>query len=87
MDKSNKLEDWTDDEIAKLKTFWEGKIGQKYKKRLTALKDDVLDVCIWAPEPERVTRFGGIACGYESVLQDIDMLIKSEKKKEEPAKK
>lgn len=87
MDNSNKLDDWTDEEVSQLKTLWESDIAKKYKKRIEDLKKDVLNVCMFSPDKDQVVRFAGIACGYESVLQDIEMLIKSKKKEKEDAAK
>lgn len=87
MDKQNKIEDWTDEEVAELKKFCESKTGKKYIKRLKDLKDEVVKVCIYNPDPKVVTRFAGIACGYESVIDDIEMLSRSKKKEDKGTKK
>ena len=87
MDKQNKLDDWTDEEVAELKKFCESPVGKKYIKRLKDLKEDVVRVCIYSPERDVVTRFAGIACGYESAIEDIQMLSKSKKKEEDKGTK
>ena len=85
MAKSTKLDDWTDEEVRELKNLWESEIGKKYRKRIEDLKKDVLNVCMYSPEPDVVARYAGIACGYDATLDDIEALINS--KKEETAKK
>lgn len=88
----SKMDDWTDQEVAELKKLWESEIGKKYLKRMKDTQDEVLHVCMGAPDPDTVIRYAGIACGYESVMQDIESLIKSERgevkeEKEQKAKK
>ena len=84
MAKSNKLDDWTDEEVKELKKFWESEVGKKYRKRIDDLKKDVLNVCMYSSNPDEVARYAGIACGYDVTLDDIEALINP--KKEDAAK-
>lgn len=87
MAKSDKLEDWTDEEIKELKKLWESPVGKKYIKRIEDLKKNLLNVCMYSSDRDEVARYVAIACGYDATLDDIDALVNSKKEEKEGAAK
>lgn len=83
------MDKWSKEEMAELKKFWEGEIGKKYLKRMKDTKKQLLQAAMGANTPDEAFRFAAIANGFDSVLQDIEAVVKADKKeeKEDAAKK
>ena len=74
-------------ELADFKRFWESPVGEKYMKKLKNTKDQLLDASMGSASRDEICRYALIANGFESVLQDIKMLIEAKKEEEKPKKK
>lgn len=74
--------------MAELRKFWVGEIGKKYKKRMEDTRKELLQAAMGQTEPNMALRYAAIANGFDSVIQDIEAVIKEvEKEKEGAAKK
>ena len=93
MDKQSKnnqgseFEKWTKDEMAELKKFWSGAIGKKYIKRMEATKKQLLQAAMGSVVAEDAFRYAAIANGFDSVLQDIEAVVKVDEKEDKGTKK
>ena len=83
------MDKWSKEEMAELKKFWEGEIGKKYLKRMEDTKKQLLQAAMGSNVPDEAFRYAAIANGFDSVLQDIEAVVKADKKeeKEDTAKK
>lgn len=82
------MDKWSKEEMAELRKFWVGEIGKKYKKRMEDTRKELLQAAMGQTEPNMALRFAAIANGFDSVIQDIEAVIKEvEKEKEAAAKK
>lgn len=81
------MDKWSKDERAQFKKFWEGEIGKKYLKRLKETKKQLLNASMGARTPDEAFRFSMIGNGFQSVIEDIDMMQKEPEEKEDAAKK
>lgn len=92
-----KEKQWSEDERAEFRKFWDSKVGQKYIQRIKDTKEDALNVCMGTTEPDVINHYAGIANGFYTMLLDIEAIGKSEaerkaeeeklNKKEDAAKK
>ena len=93
MDKQSKdnqgceFEEWSKDEMAELKKFWKGEIGKKYIKRMEATKKQLLQAAMGSVDSESAFRYAAIANGFDSVLQDIEAVVKIDEKEDKGEKK
>lgn len=74
-------------ELADFKRFWEGEVGQKYIKKMQETKKQLLEAAMGSVDRDYVYRSTAIANGFESVLQDIDALLKNKEEEEKKAAK
>lgn len=74
-------------ELADFKRFWEGEVGQKYIKKMQETKKQLLEAAMGSVDRDYVYRSTAIANGFESVLQDIEALIKNKEEEEKKAAK
>lgn len=74
-------------ELADFKRFWEGEVGQKYIKKMQETKKQLLEAAMGSVDRDYVYRSTAIANGFESVLQDIDALIKNKEEEEKKSAK
>lgn len=82
------MDKWSKEEMTLLRQFWKGDIGKKYIKRIEDTRKQLLQCAMGAPTQEEASRYAWIANGFDSVLQDIEAVVKNvDKKKEEAAKK
>ena len=81
------MDNWSKEEMAKLRKFWKGDIGKKYIKRMEDTKKQLLQAAMGTPTRDDVVRYVAIANGFDSVLQDIEAVVNLEKEKEGAAKK
>ena len=94
MDNLPEEKQWSKEEKAEFRKFWESPIGKKYIQRIKDSKEGELDICMGVNEPDVICRHAGIANGFNSILLDIEYLGKTEeelkkekKEREEAAKK
>ena len=80
------MDKWSKEEMAELKKFWKGEVGQKYIKRMEDTKTQCLQMAMGSMESETAFKYTNIANGFDSVLQDIEAVCNDEKKKEEAEK-
>lgn len=74
-------------ELADFKRFWEGDVGKKYIEKMKRTKEQLLEASMGSMEPNTAASYSHIANGFDSVLKDIEALIKAtEEKKEAKAK-
>lgn len=74
-------------ELADFKRFWEGEIGQKYKEKMERTKEQLLDASMGSIDRNQSAYYSAVANGVNSIVKDIEALIKAaEKKKEAKAK-
>lgn len=81
------MDNWSKEEMAELRKFWKGDIGKKYIKRMKDTRKQLLQASMGQVEPNAAFRFAAIANGFDSVLQDIEAVIESEKEEKEAAAK
>lgn len=85
--KSNKEDEYTFStaELADFKRFWEGEVGEKYKKKIERTKEQLLETAMGSVDKDYIVRSVCIANGLESILLDIKATIQNvnEKAKEE----
>ena len=87
MDTLPKEKQWSEDERAEFRKFWDGKIGQKYLQRIKDSKEDALNVCMGTTDRDVICHYAGVANGFNSLLFDIEFIGKSEaERKAEEAK-
>ena len=79
--------EWSKDELAQFKKFWEGPIGKKYIERMEETKKQLLQHAMGSYQPDDAFRHSLIANGFDSILQDIQMLCSDKKDKKEDAAK
>lgn len=93
MDKQSKnnrggeFEEWSKDELAQLRKFWQGEIGKKYIKRIKATKKQLLQMAMGSSTGEAALRYAAIANGFDSVLQDIEAVVNLNEKEDKGTKK
>lgn len=74
-------------ELADFKRFWEGDIGKKYIDKMKRTKDQLLEAAMGSADRDGSAYYAHIANGVDSIVKDIDALIKAtEEKKEAKAK-
>lgn len=81
------MDNWSKEEMAELKKFWESEIGQKYIKRMNDTKEQLFKAAMGSTAAEDAFRYASIANGFDSVVQDIEAVIKEVGKEEEGAAK
>ena len=81
------MDNWSKEEMAELRKFWKGDIGKKYIKRIEDTRKQLLQAAMGTNNRDEAFRFASIANGFDSILQDIEALIKSEEKEKEGAAK
>ena len=75
-------------EQADFKRFWEGDVGHKYIEKMERTKEQLLDASMGSMDRNQSAYYSAVANGVNSVLKDIEALIKAaEDKKEAKAKK
>lgn len=72
------MDKWSKEERNQLCKFWKGKIGKKYIERMEETRKQLLQHSMCSAEPNEAFRYSCIANGFDSVLQDIEMVIKAE---------
>lgn len=77
------MDKWSKEEMKELRDFWKGDIGKKYIKRMEDTKKQLLQAAMGSVNRDEVCRYTAIATGFDSVLQDIEAVIDSTKKKKE----
>lgn len=77
------MDKWSKEEKTELCKFWKGKIGKKYIERMEETKKLLLQHAMSSAEPNDAFRHSCIANGFDSVLQDIEMVLEWEKKEKE----
>lgn len=81
---------FTREELADFKRFWESEVGKKYMKKIKDTKEQLLDAAMGSVDESYVFRSTGIANGFQSVIIDIESMIRAfddGAKKEETAEK
>ena len=86
MDNLPEEKQWSEDEKAEFRKFWDSPIGQKYIQRIKDSKEGELDICMGVNDPEIVCRHAGIANGFNSILLDIEHLGKTKAELEKEQK-
>ena len=81
------MDKWSKEEINELRNFFQGEVGKKYIKRMEETKKQLLQSAMGAINPDEAFRYSAIANGFESVLQDIEMIMKLDKKEGKATKK
>ncbi|MBO7720108.1 hypothetical protein J6S35_00515 [Candidatus Saccharibacteria bacterium] len=81
------MDKWSKDEMAELKKFWEGKIGKKYIQRMEDTKKQLLQAAMGSTDRDSAFRYAAIANGFDSVLQDIEAVVKIDEKEDKGGKK
>lgn len=81
------MDKWSKEEMTELRKFWQGEIGKKYIKRMEDTKKQLLQASMGSAEPNAAFRYAAIANGFDSVLQDIEAVVKEEEKEEAAKKK
>ena len=81
------MDNWSKEEMAELRKFWQGEIGKKYIKRMEDTRKQLLQAAMGSDNADSAFRFSAIANGFDSVLQDIEAVINAEKKEEATKKK
>ena len=81
------MDKWSKDEMAELKKFWKGKIGKKYIQRMEDTKKQLLQAAMGSTDPDSAFRYSAIANGFDSVLQDIEAVVKADEKEDKGEKK
>lgn len=81
------MDKWSKDEMTVLRNFWKGDVGKKYIKRMEDTKKELLQAAMGQVEPEAAFRYTCIANGFDSVLQDIEAVVNTEKKEGAAKKK
>ena len=81
------MDKWSKDEMAELKKFWTGKIGKKYIQRMEDTKKQLLQAAMGSTTAEAALRYSAIANGFDSVLQDIEAVVKIDEKEDKGTKK
>lgn len=81
------MDNWSKEEMAELRKFWKGEIGKKYIKRMEDTRKQLLQTAMGSDNPDNAFRFSAIANGFDSVLQDIEAVIKAEEEEKEGAAK
>lgn len=81
------MDKWSKDEMAELKKFWTGKIGKKYIQRMEDTKKQLLQASMGSTTAEAAFRYSAIANGFDSVLQDIEAVVKVDEKEDKGTKK
>lgn len=74
-------------ELADFKRFWEGEVGEKYKKKIERTKTQLLEAAMGTADKDYVFRSVCIANGLESILLDIKATIANVDKTNEEEKK
>ena len=80
---------FTEAELADFKRFWQSEVGEKYMKKMKDTKDSLLDAAMGSMDNDYILRATAIANGFQSVIVDIESIIKAhdDKTKKEVAKK
>lgn len=74
-------------ELSDFKRFWEGEVGQKYKEKMDRTKEQLLDAAMGSVDKNQSSYYAAVANGVNSILKDIEALMKAtEEKKEAKAK-
>lgn len=81
------MDKWSKDEMAELKKFWSGKIGKKYIQRMEDTKKQLLQAAMGSTDRDSAFRYAAIANGFDSVLQDIEAVVKADEKEDKGEKK
>ena len=81
------MDSWSKEEIQELKNFWKGDIGKKYIKRMEDTRKQLLQAAMSTNNRDEAFRFASIANGFDSVLQDIEAVVKEEKEEKDTTKK
>lgn len=81
------MDKWSKDEMAELKKFWSGKIGKKYIQRMEDTKKQILQAAMGSADRDSAFRYAAIANGFDSVLQDIEAVVKTDEKEDKGTKK
>ena len=81
------MDNWSKEEMAELRKFWKGDIGKKYIKRMEDTKKELFQAAMGSRTGEDALRFASIANGFDSVLQDIEAVVNTEKQEKEDAAK
>ena len=81
------MDKWSKEEMTVLRTFWEGDIGKKYIKRMEDTRKQLLQAAMGSATSEEAFRYAAIANGFDSVLQDIEAVVNSNKEEKEDAAK
>lgn len=81
------MDKWSKDEMAELKKFWTGAIGKKYIQRMEDTKKQLLQAAMGSTTAEAALRYSAIANGFDSVLQDIEAVVKIDEKEDKGTKK
>ena len=69
---------WSEEERAEFRKFWDSEVGQKYIQRIKDSKDEALNVCMGRTEAEVINHYAGYANGFNSLILDIEFLGKTE---------
>ena len=70
-------------ELKDFKTFWEGDIGKKYIEKMKRTKEQLLEAAMGSMDRDGSASYAHIANGFDSVLKDIEALVKAADEKEE----
>lgn len=74
-------------ELVEFKRFWEGDIGKKYIDKMKRTKEQLLEAAMGSMDRDGSASYAHIANGFDSVLKDIEALIKTADEKEEKTAK
>lgn len=73
-------------ELADFKRFWEGNVGKKYIEKMKRTKDQLLEAAMGSADRDGSAYYAHIANGVDSIIQDIDALIKATEEDEKKKK-
>ncbi len=76
-------------ELADFKRFWEGDVGKKYIEKMKRTKEQLFEAAMGSADRDGSAYYAHIANGVDSIVNDIEALIKvtEEEEKKEAKKK
>ena len=74
-------------ELADFKRFWEGDIGKKYIDKMKRTKDQLFEAAMGSADRDGSAYYAHVANGVDSIIKDIEALIKAADSDEEAKKK
>ena len=73
-------------ELADFKRFWEGDVGKKYIDKMKRTKDQLFEAAMGSADRDGSAYYAHIANGVDSIIKDIEALIKTAEEENKEAK-